>query len=125
MIHPCDTPFQQRARKAVLDACEASDALWYANILTPRDFQDQEGHIDLYTDTREIAWEEVMKLQQRLQKSGWKCDVLGIQGARDPIRLINSYPASEEPRFFWEEHLQDGKLILRLRLSELPREEQK
>ncbi len=55
MIHPCDTPFQQRARKAVLDACEASDALWYANILTPRDFQDQEGHIDLYTDTREIA----------------------------------------------------------------------
>lgn len=67
MIHPCDTPFQQRARKAVLDACEASDALWYANILTPRDFQDQEGHIDLYTDTREIAWEEVLKLQQRLQ----------------------------------------------------------
>ena len=52
-------------------------------------------------------------------------DVLGIQGARDPIRLINSYPASEEPRFCWEEHLQDGKLILRLRLSELPREEQK
>lgn len=126
MIHPCDTPFQQRARKAVLDACEASaSTLWYAKILTPRSFLDQEGHIDLYTGQRDLAWEEIEKLQQRLRKAGWKCEVLAVHGARDPRNVIRECRGEDdEPDFHWEEatRFEDGALIFRLRLSEITEE---
>ena len=72
MIHPCDTPFQQSAKKAVLDACNSSFAtLWNAKILTPESFQSFDRNIDLYTGTRALAWEEIRKLQERLREAGW------------------------------------------------------
>ena len=123
MIHPCDTPFQQSARKAVLDACSSSfSTLWNAKILTPESFQDFEGNIDLYTGTRALAWEEIEKLQQRLCKAGWECRIRSVEGARDPRSVYHECHEEEEPRFYWEEadHFEDGTLILRLALAKIP-----
>lgn len=123
MIHPCDTPFQQSAKKAVLDACNSSFAtLWNAKILTPESFQDFEGNIDLYTGTRALAWEEIEKLQQRLRDAGWECRIRSIEGARDPRSVYHECREEEEPRFYWEEadHFEDGTLILRLALAKIP-----
>lgn len=123
MIHPCDTPFQQSAKKAVLDACNRSFAtLWNAKILTPESFQDFEGNIDLYTGARALAWEEIEKLQQRLRDAGWECRIRSIEGARDPRSVYHECREEEEPRFYWEEadHFEDGTLILRLALAKIP-----
>ena len=125
MIHPCDTPFQQSAKKAVLDACNRSFVtLWNAKILTPESFQDFEGNIDLYTGARALAWEEIEKLQQRLRDAGWECRIRSIEGARDPRSVYHECREEEEPRFYWEEadHFEDGTLILRLALAKIPEE---
>lgn len=101
MIEPVDTELQRRAKKAVLDACEASGGiLWYAQILTPENFQDYEGHIDLYSGRRALAWKEIEKFQKRLHEAGWKCEILSIEGARDPMRVYRECRGEEDP-LFW------------------------
>ena len=128
MIYPCDTPFQQRAKKAGIDACMHSNVtLWHSHVLTPWDFQDFEGDIDLYTGSRVLEFEEILKLQSRLRDAGWHCEVRCIEGARDPWRVTCECRGEEDPIWWWEEadHFEDGALILRLRMSELPKEEQK